>query len=49
MTPVLVRPIRFNVALTRAMALLIVVGNPILLRQDSNWRKFIEYVDDNGE
>ncbi len=35
-------------ALTRVMALLIVVGNPILLRQDPNWRAFIDYVFDNG-
>ncbi|KAI1893092.1 hypothetical protein AGOR_G00140310 [Albula goreensis] len=34
---------RFNVALTRAKALLIVVGNPLILNQDPTWGKFIKY------
>lgn len=34
---------RFNVMLTRAKNLLIVVGNPHLLTKNSNWRAFIEY------
>ncbi|XP_066500136.1 putative helicase mov-10-B.2 [Hoplias malabaricus] len=34
---------RFNVAMTRAKSLLIVVGNPILLSSDPTWARFIEY------
>lgn len=37
---------RFNVAVTRAKALLIVVGNPVVLSTDSTWHKFIQYVQD---
>lgn len=29
---------RFNVAVTRAKALLIVVGNPLLLSHDPDWK-----------
>ncbi len=36
-------PKRFNVAITRAQALLIVIGNPHVLIQDPVWRSFIEY------
>ncbi|XP_067913601.1 putative helicase MOV-10 isoform X1 [Heterodontus francisci] len=36
-------PKRFNVALTRAKALLIVVGNPIILSKDPNWNRFLSY------
>jgi len=36
-------PKRFNVALTRAKQGLIVIGNPELLAQDSNWAAFLEY------
>ncbi|XP_069798041.1 putative helicase MOV-10 isoform X2 [Narcine bancroftii] len=32
-------PKRFNVAMTRAKALLIVIGNPIILIKDPNWKK----------
>ncbi|XP_058461673.1 putative helicase MOV-10 [Malaya genurostris] len=34
---------RLNVALTRAKALLIVIGNPETLQQDPNWYEFIRY------
>ncbi|XP_013864094.1 putative helicase mov-10-B.1 [Austrofundulus limnaeus] len=34
---------RFNVAMTRAKSLLIVVGNPVILRKDPIWEKFISY------
>ncbi|MED6239493.1 hypothetical protein ATANTOWER_007135 [Ataeniobius toweri] len=34
---------RFNVALTRAKSLLIVIGNPVILRKDPVWEKFINY------
>ncbi|XP_054906170.1 putative helicase mov-10-B.1 [Poeciliopsis prolifica] len=34
---------RFNVALTRAKSLLIVIGNPVILRKDPLWKKFINY------
>uniref|UniRef100_A0A665U5F6 RNA helicase n=1 Tax=Echeneis naucrates TaxID=173247 RepID=A0A665U5F6_ECHNA len=32
---------RFNVALTRAKALLIVVGNPMILKSDATWDRYI--------
>ncbi|XP_023659848.1 putative helicase mov-10-B.1 isoform X3 [Paramormyrops kingsleyae] len=34
---------RFNVAMTRAKALLIVVGNPVILCKDPTWKRFIHY------
>ncbi|KAJ8360337.1 hypothetical protein SKAU_G00168620 [Synaphobranchus kaupii] len=34
---------RFNVAITRAKALLIVVGNPVILNKDPTWEQFISY------
>ncbi|EAU82902.2 RNA helicase [Coprinopsis cinerea okayama7 len=37
-------PRRFNVAVTRAQALLIVVGNPQVLGLDPLWRSFLNYV-----
>uniref|UniRef100_A0A671YY95 RNA helicase n=1 Tax=Sparus aurata TaxID=8175 RepID=A0A671YY95_SPAAU len=40
---------RFNVAVTRARSLLIVVGNPVILNKDSTWKKFISYcVNEKG-
>lgn len=40
---------RFNVAVTRARSLLIVVGNPVILSKDPIWEKFISYcVKENG-
>lgn len=39
---------RFNVALTRAQSLLIVVGNPNLLVKDNNWKALVEFCIKNG-
>ncbi|KAM4562218.1 putative helicase mov-10-B.2 [Odontesthes bonariensis] len=39
---------RFNVAVTRAKALLIVVGNPRVLNSDTTWARFIQYCRDEG-
>nr|XP_006811932.1 PREDICTED: putative helicase MOV-10-like [Saccoglossus kowalevskii] len=36
-------PKRFNVALTRAKALLIVIGNPYMLAKDAYWNGFLNY------
>ncbi|KAK7046911.1 Rna helicase [Favolaschia claudopus] len=41
-------PRRFNVAVTRAQALLIVVGDPDVLGLDPLWRSFLNYVYLNG-
>jgi len=37
-------PKRFNVAVTRAQALLIIVGDPKVLSMDPVWRRFLNYV-----
>ncbi|XP_061584230.1 putative helicase mov-10-B.1 [Cololabis saira] len=37
---------RFNVAVTRAKSLLIVVGNPLILKTEPIWKKFIDYCVD---
>jgi helicase MOV-10 len=40
---------RFNVAITRAKSLLIVVGNPVVLATDKkNWLPFLRYCRENG-
>ncbi|KAF2367462.1 hypothetical protein FHG87_001769 [Trinorchestia longiramus] len=39
---------RFNVAVTRARALLIVVGCPRLLERDQYWGKLLAYCFENG-
>uniref|UniRef100_A0A3B3ZVT4 RNA helicase n=1 Tax=Periophthalmus magnuspinnatus TaxID=409849 RepID=A0A3B3ZVT4_9GOBI len=39
---------RFNVAITRAKALLIIVGNPLVLRSDPTWARFLQYCQDQG-
>ncbi|KAM4872954.1 helicase MOV-10 isoform 1-T2 [Thomomys bottae] len=41
-------PKRFNVAVTRAKALLIVIGNPLLLGHDPDWKAFLEFCKENG-
>ncbi|GBE89135.1 P-loop containing nucleoside triphosphate hydrolase protein [Sparassis crispa] len=41
-------PRRFNVAVTRAQALLIVVGDPSVLSLDPLWRSFLNYAHING-
>ncbi|KAG1748034.1 P-loop containing nucleoside triphosphate hydrolase protein, partial [Suillus occidentalis] len=41
-------PRRFNVAVTRAKALLIVIGDPNVLSLDPLWRSFLNYVHLNG-
>ncbi|PPQ74162.1 hypothetical protein CVT26_006766 [Gymnopilus dilepis] len=41
-------PRRFNVAVTRAQALLIVVGDPQVLGLDPLWRSFLNYIYLNG-
>lgn len=43
----LANPQRLNVALTRARALLIVVGNPTTLERNYHWKRFIEYCREN--
>ena len=40
---------RLNVAITRAQAGIIVVGDPDVLSLDPIWRRFLLYVHDNGE
>lgn len=39
---------RFNVAVTRAKALLIIVGNSLVLRSDPSWAQFIDYCKEKG-
>src|SRR5262245_18993714 len=36
-------PKRFNVSITRAQALLIVIGNTHVLKEDQHWKGFLEY------
>jgi len=39
---------KFNVAVTRGKSLCIVVGNPIYLHGDPNWKVFMNFCDSNG-
>lgn len=41
-------PKRLNVAITRARALLIILGNPKLLASDPYWRSILTYCIDHG-
>nr|XP_053653522.1 RNA helicase Mov10l1-like [Cherax quadricarinatus] len=41
-------PKRFNVAVTRAQALLVVVGNPLLLSLDNSWHTLIKFCLEKG-
>ncbi|EIW74341.1 P-loop containing nucleoside triphosphate hydrolase protein [Coniophora puteana RWD-64-598 SS2] len=41
-------PQRINVALTRARALVIVVGNPLALAEDPYWRTLLLYINQRG-
>ncbi|KAJ8087594.1 hypothetical protein PM082_006427 [Marasmius tenuissimus] len=41
-------PRRFNVAVTRAQSLLVIVGDPNVLSLDPLWRSFLNYVYENG-
>ena len=44
----LVNPKRFNVAITRPQALLIVIGNPYVLAQDAHWAALLRYAATHG-
>ena len=41
-------PQRFNVAITRAKALLVVVGDPNALWEDRSWRELLQYAVDHA-
>ncbi|XP_069801360.1 helicase MOV-10 [Dendropsophus ebraccatus] len=41
-------PKRFNVSITRAKSLLIMVGNAIILRKDPNWSRFVRFCTEKG-
>ncbi|KAM4047751.1 helicase MOV-10 isoform 2-T2 [Anomaloglossus baeobatrachus] len=41
-------PKRFNVSITRAKSLLIMVGNAVILRKDPNWCRFLQFCTDKG-
>ena len=43
----LVNPKRFNVAITRAQALLIIIGCPAVLARDEHWNQLLWYCHDN--
>lgn len=40
-------PKRFNTAITRSCALLVVVGDPYVLYQDEHWHNFMHYCNEN--
>ncbi|GLB39145.1 putative helicase [Lyophyllum shimeji] len=41
-------PRRFNVAITRAQSLLIIIGDPSVLSLDPLWRSFMNYIHNNN-
>ncbi|KAK0229484.1 RNA helicase [Armillaria nabsnona] len=41
-------PRRFNVAVTRAKALLVIIGDPTVLSLDPLWRSFLNYIHKHG-
>uniref|UniRef100_A0A7S3GI06 RNA helicase n=1 Tax=Palpitomonas bilix TaxID=652834 RepID=A0A7S3GI06_9EUKA len=41
-------PKRFNVAITRAKALLVIIGNPRTLAHNKYWKKLLEYAVENS-
>ncbi|XP_050216719.1 probable RNA helicase SDE3 [Mercurialis annua] len=41
-------PKRFNVAITRAILLLVIIGNPHIINQDTYWSKLLWYCADNN-
>ncbi|XP_078437162.1 P-loop containing nucleoside triphosphate hydrolases superfamily protein [Wolffia australiana] len=44
----LTNPRRFNVAITRAKSLLIIIGNPHVIAKDQHWDKLLRYCAGNG-
>ena len=40
---------RFNVAVTRAKAMLVVIGDPFLLVRDKMWKELIVEAEQKGE
>jgi helicase MOV-10 len=40
--------LNFTVAITRAQALLIIVGNPVVLSLDPLWRALLNYIHEGG-
>jgi superfamily I DNA and/or RNA helicase len=42
------QPKRMNVALTRAENLLVVVGNPNIMKDDITWKEWLEFCRANG-
>ncbi|KAI3408241.1 uncharacterized protein J3R85_020417, partial [Psidium guajava] len=41
-------PRRFNVAVTRARSLLVIIGNPHVVSKDPHWEKLLQYCVDNN-